>query len=163
MTEDFVSLDLFDFFWDLEILVLFSLVPVSGRLVIISQLLSVPCTGTSSHTTDPANERPSSCLTDQSEGCSRPASNHWPDTSTITRATAFIKISIREFLSLSDHCMHQLGATRAVRREEILVLVLVYTHLIFSNICYSKLLSVQFIFFSSIRCQIYFPLEYKER
>ena len=111
MIEDFVFLDLFDFFWDLEILVLFSLVPVSGRLVIISQLLSVPCTGTSSHTTDPANERPSSCLTDQSEGCSRPASNHWPDTSTITRATAFIKISIREFLSLSDHCMHQLGAT----------------------------------------------------
>ena len=66
MIEDFVFLDLFDFFWDLEILVLFSLVPVSGRLVIISQLLSVPCTGTSSHTTDPANERPSSCsLTNQ--------------------------------------------------------------------------------------------------
>ena len=149
------------FFLDLEILVLFSLVPVSGRLVIISQLLSVPCTGTSNHTTDPANERPSSRLTDQSEGCSIPASNHWPDTSIITRATAFIKISIREFLSLSEHCTICTMPPRTRKSKEILVFV--YTHLIFSNICYSKLLSVQFIFFSSIRCQIYFPLEYKER
>lgn len=49
------------------------------------------------------------------------------------------------------------------RARKSLCWCLYYTRLIFSDICYSKLLSVQFIFFSSIRCQIYFPLEYKER